>query len=73
MTMAEVVDSPPPSGLVFLERNALIMAASPLRKPSDRGAGARHICSSQRYGLLPRNLIFVEVTHRKTPYIHDSR
>jgi KUP system potassium uptake protein len=26
-----------------------------------------------RYGLLPRNLIFVEVVHRKVPYIHDRR
>ena len=23
--------------------------------------------------MLPRNLVFVEVTHKKTPYIHGSR
>jgi KUP system potassium uptake protein len=26
-----------------------------------------------RYALLPRNLIFVEVVHRKVPYVHDER
>jgi KUP system potassium uptake protein len=26
-----------------------------------------------RYGVLPRNLIFVEVIHRKLPYIHVNR
>ena len=26
-----------------------------------------------RYGVLPRNLIFVEIAHRKVPYIHDGR
>ena len=27
----------------------------------------------QRWGALPKNLIFVEVVHRKTPYVHDAR
>ena len=26
-----------------------------------------------RYGILPRNLILVEVIHPKVPYIHDDR
>jgi KUP system potassium uptake protein len=26
-----------------------------------------------RYGVLPRHLIFVEVTHVKTPYVEDNR
>jgi KUP system potassium uptake protein len=26
-----------------------------------------------RYGILPRNLILVEVTHPKVPYVHDNR
>lgn len=25
------------------------------------------------YGILPRNMLFVEVTHRKVPHIYDSR
>ena len=54
---------------------------------ADRGADvARRRCAMRRdrtpallqllwdrYGVLPRNLIFVEVTHRKVPYIHDDR
>jgi KUP system potassium uptake protein len=27
----------------------------------------------ERHGILPRNLILVEVTHRKVPYIRDNR
>ena len=26
-----------------------------------------------RFGILPRHLIFVEVAHRKVPYIHEGR
>ena len=26
-----------------------------------------------RYGILPRHLIFVEVAHREVPYTHDGR
>jgi KUP system potassium uptake protein len=26
-----------------------------------------------RYGLLPRNLLFVEVLHQKVPYVHKNR
>ncbi len=28
---------------------------------------------AERTGVLPRNLIFVQVIHKKTPYIHGSR
>jgi len=27
----------------------------------------------ERYGVLPRNLILVEVTHPKVPYVHEHR
>jgi K+ transporter len=27
----------------------------------------------ERHGILPRNLILVEVTHRKVPYVRDDR
>jgi KUP system potassium uptake protein len=26
-----------------------------------------------RFSVLPRNIIFVEVVHRKVPYVHDTR
>jgi len=57
---------------VFIERNAILMAAQPLRLPSDRAPALLSLLS-ERNGILPRNLIFVEVTHRKIPYIHDGR
>ncbi|MDR3495275.1 MAG: KUP/HAK/KT family potassium transporter [Ancalomicrobiaceae bacterium] len=56
----------------FMERNAVIMAAKPLRSMSDRAPALIHMLW-ERCGLLPRNLIFVEVTHRKVPYIKDDR
>jgi KUP system potassium uptake protein len=57
---------------VFMERNAILMAPKPLRLPTDRAPALLRLLW-ERYGILPRNLIFVEVTHRKVPYIHDDR
>ena len=48
------------------------MAPNPLRHPGDR-APALVALLWERYGVLPRNMIFVEVTHPKVPYIHDNR
>jgi KUP system potassium uptake protein len=56
----------------FLERNALVMAATPLRLLSDRAPTLFGLLWD-RYGILPRNLIFIEVTHAKAPYIHKNR
>jgi KUP system potassium uptake protein len=71
MTMAELValHRASPS---FIERNALVMAPAPLRHPSDRAPALVQLLW-ERYGQLPRNLIIVEVTHPKTPYVHDNR
>ena len=49
-----------------------MMSPKPLRLPTDRAPALMQMLW-ERYGILPRNLIFVEVTHRKVPYIHDSR
>jgi KUP system potassium uptake protein len=57
---------------VFMERNAILMAPKPLRAPTDRAPALLGLLLD-RYGILPRNLLFVEVTHRKVPYIHDDR
>jgi KUP system potassium uptake protein len=57
---------------VFMERNAILMAPKPLRRPTDRTPALLGLLWD-RYGILPRNMIFVEVTHRKVPYIHDDR
>jgi KUP system potassium uptake protein len=71
MTMAELVCLHQESE-VFIERNAILMAAKPLRHLTDRAPALLRLLQ-ERYGILARNLIFVEVTHRKVPYIHDGR
>jgi KUP system potassium uptake protein len=71
ITMAELVRLHQASA-VFMERNAILMAPKPIHLMSDRAPALLRMMW-ERYGILPRNLIFVEVTHRKTPYIHDER
>jgi KUP system potassium uptake protein len=71
LTMAELVKLHL-SGRTFIERNALIMTPNPLRHPEDR-APALVTLLLERYGILPRNLILVEVTHPKVPYVHNDR
>ena len=56
----------------FIERNAVLMAPKPIRHITDRAPALMRLLW-ERYGLLPRNLLFVEVTHRKTAYIHEAR
>ena len=71
MTMAELVALHRKSD-VFLERNALLMSPAPLRHPGDR-APALVSLLWERYGLLPRHMILVEVTHPKVPHVRDNR
>ncbi len=71
LTMAEVVELHR-SSRHYLERNALIMSPRPLRALGDRAPSLIRLIA-ERTGVLPRNLVFVEVIHKKTPYIHGSR
>jgi KUP system potassium uptake protein len=71
MTMAELV-SLHCAQTRFIERNAIIMSPKPLHDLSDRAPALIRLLW-ERNGVLPRNLIFVEVTHRKTPYVRDNR
>jgi KUP system potassium uptake protein len=71
MTMAELVELHRDCK-VFMERNAVVMSPKPLRLPSDRTPALMQMLW-ERHGILPRNLILVEVTHRKVPYIRDNR
>ena len=71
LTMAEVVELHR-SSRHYLERNALIMSPRPLRALGDRAPSLIRLVA-ERTGVLPRNLIFVEVIHKKTPYIHGGR
>lgn len=56
----------------FMERTAVLMSPKPMRNESERTPALLQLLWD-RYGVLPRNLIFVEVTHRKVPYIHENR
>jgi len=71
MSMAELVDLHRRCK-TFMERNAIVMSPKPLRLPTDRAPALIQMLW-ERHGILPRNLILVEVTHRKIPYIHDNR
>ena len=71
MTMAELVALHRESKN-FIERNALLMAPHPVRHPGDRAPALASLLW-ERYGVLPRHLILVEVTHPKVPYVLDNR
>ena len=71
MTIAELV-ALHQGCTTFMERNAIVMSPKPVRELADRTPALVQMLW-ERHGILPRNLILVEVTHRKVPYIHDSR
>jgi KUP system potassium uptake protein len=71
MTVAELVGLHRDSR-VYLERTALLMVPKPVRSVSDNTPALLQLLWD-RYGVLPRDLIFVEVVHRKIPYLHDGR
>ena len=71
MTMADLVKLHRGCG-TYIERNALLMSPQPLRHPDDQ-APALVSLFWERYGQLPRNLLLVEVTHPKTPYVLGNR
>ena len=71
MTMAELV-ALHRDCKVFMERNALVMTPKPMNLPTDRAPALVQMLW-ERHGILPRNLILVEVKHRKVPFIHDNR
>jgi len=71
MTMRKLVefhkDEP-----AYMERIGLLMTPKHLSSMSDNSPALLQLLHD-RYGILPRHLIFVEVAHRKVPYIHDGR
>jgi KUP system potassium uptake protein len=71
LTVSEIVSLHRASRF-FLERNALVMSPRPLRSLSDRAPSLIRLIA-ERTGMLPRNLLFVQVSHKKTPYIHGER
>ena len=71
MTVAELIRLHRESTF-FMERTAVLMAPKPLRQETDRTPALLQLLWD-RYGVLPRHLIFVAVIHRKVPYIHQNR
>jgi KUP system potassium uptake protein len=71
MTIAELIQLHR-SSRFFMERTAVLMSPTPLHDAADRSPALLQLLWD-RYGVLARNLIFVQVTHRKVPYIHDDR
>ena len=71
MTMKELVE-------LHRESDAFHRAQRALMTPNAAAASRRsHAGAGQllweRYGVLPRHLILVEVTHPKVPYVRDNR
>lgn len=56
----------------YMERIALLMTPKHLASPEDNTPALLQLLHD-RQGLLPRHLVFVEVAHRKVPYVHDNR
>jgi len=71
MTVAELISLHRESQF-FMERTAVLMTPKPVRRVTDSTPALLQLLWD-RYGVLPRNLIFVEVTHRKVPYIYANR
>ena len=71
MTIAELIRVHRGSRF-FMERTAVLMSDKPLRHRDEHTPALLQLLWD-RYGVLPRDLIFVEVVHRKVPYIHENR
>lgn len=56
----------------LFDRNAVLMAPKAIRSAEDNSPALLQLLWD-RWGVLPKNIIFVEVVHRKVPYVHDAR
>ena len=70
MTMKELVELKETAPL--FDRNAILMVPKPLRSETDNSPALLQLLW-ERWGMLPKNLLFVEVVHKKTPWIHEQR
>ncbi len=71
MNMQELAELHRASGH-FVDRNAILMIPKHLRHLTDHAPALMQLIWD-RYGVLPRNLLFVTVNHPEVPYIHGSR
>ena len=70
MTMRELIALKETA--ILFDRNAILMVPKPLRSEDDNAPALMQLLWD-RWGVLPKNLIFVEVVHRKVPHVHDVR
>jgi KUP system potassium uptake protein len=56
----------------YMKRIGLLMTPKRLSSLNDNAPALLQLLYD-RYGILPRHLIFVQVAHRQVPYIHDGR
>jgi KUP system potassium uptake protein len=71
MTLGELVEKHRDS-LAYIERSTVVMSPKSLNSLEDRAPALAQMMWD-RSGVLPRHLIFVEVTHVKAPYVDDNR
>jgi KUP system potassium uptake protein len=57
----------------FVERTAVLMVPPRANVGRARRVPALMQLLWSRYGVLPRNIIFVEVVHPRQPYVHEQR
>jgi KUP system potassium uptake protein len=70
MTIGELVEKHR-AATHFIDRNALVMSPKRLNSLDDRAPALLQMMWD-RYGLLPRHLIFIVVDHVKTPYVDEG-
>ena len=71
MTVGELVEKHR-GATHFIERNALVMSPKRMASPEDRTPALLQMMWD-RYGVLPRHLVFVVVNHVKAPYVEQGR
>jgi KUP system potassium uptake protein len=70
MTMAHLVELK--KSATLLEKNAILLVPKPLRSLHENTPALLQLVWD-RQQALPKNLVFVEVVHKKTPYVHGDR
>jgi len=71
MTMGKLVELHK-SERSYIERVGLLMAPRRLTSLDDKAPALSQLMYD-RYGILPRHMIFVQVVHQKAPYIREGR
>lgn len=56
----------------YIERTAILMVPAPVHSGGERVPALMQLLWD-RTGVLPRNVIFVQVVHPKVPHIHENR